>query len=230
MLVLSSIELPNVDDDHVEHVKHLEPQTLAFITTTTTTTIQNQNQNNHQLLGEGTLFIGEDRFTWRTENGQGFSLEYPQISLHATSRDLNNFHSECLYLMFENNNNIISAQQPSSSSSNDDQDENNDEDEDDDDEGNNNKNIIELRLVPKDLSKLDLMYQALSECQLMHPDPDDDLNPFDDNDDDENGEFFGNFGDDNDGDDNDDGQGQQQEQEQDDERMDYTNGQFDDAH
>lgn len=62
MLVLSSIELPNVDDDHVEHVKHLEPQTLAFITTTTTTTIQNQNQNNHQLLGEGTLFIGEDRY------------------------------------------------------------------------------------------------------------------------------------------------------------------------
>ena len=61
MLVLSSIELPNVDDDHVEHVKHLEPQTLAFITTTTTT-IQNQNQNNHQLLGEGTLFIGEDRY------------------------------------------------------------------------------------------------------------------------------------------------------------------------
>lgn len=59
------------------------------------------------------------RFTWRTENGQGFSLEYPQISLHATSRDLNNFHSECLYLMFENNNNIISAQQPLSSSSND---------------------------------------------------------------------------------------------------------------
>ncbi|OTF69274.1 methylosome subunit pICln-like protein, partial [Euroglyphus maynei] len=37
-------------------------------------------------------------FTWRKENGQGFSLEYPQISLHATSRDLNNFHSECLYL------------------------------------------------------------------------------------------------------------------------------------
>ncbi|KAH9422322.1 Nuclear receptor sub 2 group C member 2 [Dermatophagoides pteronyssinus] len=112
------------------------------------------------------------------------------------------------------------------------QDENNDEDEDDDDEGNNNKNIIELRLVPKDLSKLDLMYQALSECQLMHPDPDDDLNPFDDNDDDdddENGEFFGNFGDNNDGDDNDDG-GQGQQQQQDDERMDYTNGQFDDAH
>ena len=50
------------------------------------------------------------RFTWRTENGQGFNLEYPQISLHATSRDLNNFHSECLYLMFEDNNNENATQ------------------------------------------------------------------------------------------------------------------------
>lgn len=35
------------------------------------------------------------------ENGQGFSLEYPDISLHAVSRDLNTFPDECLYLMVE---------------------------------------------------------------------------------------------------------------------------------
>lgn len=45
------------------------------------------------------------RFIWCADNGQGFSLTYPEISLHAISRDLNNFHSECLYLMFESHNN-----------------------------------------------------------------------------------------------------------------------------
>ncbi|KAJ6218506.1 hypothetical protein RDWZM_009663 [Blomia tropicalis] len=82
MLVLSPIELPND-----EHVKHREPNTLAYLRNTQ--------------LGEGTVYISEDKFIWSTDNGQGFVLTYPQISLHAISRDLNNFHSECLYLMFE---------------------------------------------------------------------------------------------------------------------------------
>ena len=30
---------------------------------------------------------------------QGFSLEYKHVALHAVSRDLTQFHQECLYLM-----------------------------------------------------------------------------------------------------------------------------------
>nr|XP_046918682.1 methylosome subunit pICln-like isoform X2 [Dermatophagoides farinae] len=172
------------------------------------------------------------RFTWRTENGQGFNLEYPQISLHATSRDLNNFHSECLYLMFEDNNNENATQHIQSHIDGDygynanvlgdqDNDDNEDED-DDDDEGNNH--VSELRFVPGDPSKLDLMYQALSECQLLHPDPDD-VSPFGD----EHGEFFGANDNDDDDDEEEDNDGLRQRQDDEMERMDYTNGQFEDA-
>ena len=38
---------------------------------------------------------------WRNSSGQGFSLQYPSISLHAVSRDLAAFSQECLYLMVD---------------------------------------------------------------------------------------------------------------------------------
>ena len=40
-------------------------------------------------LGTGTLYIAESRLSWLGGSGLGFSLEYPTISLHAVSRDLN---------------------------------------------------------------------------------------------------------------------------------------------
>ena len=42
-----------------------------------------------------------NRLTWLHDNGQGFDLDYPKITLHAISKDLNNFPSECLYLLVE---------------------------------------------------------------------------------------------------------------------------------
>ena len=39
--------------------------------------------------------------TWLSDNGQGFALNYPDISLHAISRDQNSFPKPCLYVMFE---------------------------------------------------------------------------------------------------------------------------------
>lgn len=38
---------------------------------------------------------------WISGAGQGFTLEYKKISLHAVSRDLTAFPHECLYLMVE---------------------------------------------------------------------------------------------------------------------------------
>ena len=35
------------------------------------------------------------------DSGQGFSLEYPHISLHAVSKDPSAFPQECLYLMLD---------------------------------------------------------------------------------------------------------------------------------
>lgn len=41
------------------------------------------------------------RVCWVAESGQGFTLDYPSISLHAVSRDLSSFPNECLYLMLD---------------------------------------------------------------------------------------------------------------------------------
>lgn len=38
---------------------------------------------------------------WKSNSGEGFTLEYPSIYIHAVSRDLNNFPEECLYLMID---------------------------------------------------------------------------------------------------------------------------------
>ncbi|KAB0377126.1 hypothetical protein FD755_011570 [Muntiacus reevesi] len=50
-------------------------------------------------LGTGTLYITESRLSWLDGSGLGFSLEYPTISLHAVSRDLNAYPREHLYVM-----------------------------------------------------------------------------------------------------------------------------------
>ena len=56
---------------------------------------------NRQQLGMGSLYISEARLSWVGIQGRGFSLEYPHIALHAVSRDLTQFHQECLYLMID---------------------------------------------------------------------------------------------------------------------------------
>lgn len=56
---------------------------------------------NRKQLGMGSLYISEARVSWVGIQGQGFSLEYPHIALHAVSRDLTQFHQECLYLMID---------------------------------------------------------------------------------------------------------------------------------
>ena len=52
-------------------------------------------------LGSGTLYIAESRVAWAGSDGQGFSLEYPHIMLHAISRDTSVFPHPCLYLMVD---------------------------------------------------------------------------------------------------------------------------------
>ena len=47
------------------------------------------------------MFFYFSRLSWVGENGQGFSLEYPAITIHAISRDLNTFPKECIYIMVD---------------------------------------------------------------------------------------------------------------------------------
>uniref|UniRef100_A0A915JM58 Methylosome subunit pICln n=1 Tax=Romanomermis culicivorax TaxID=13658 RepID=A0A915JM58_ROMCU len=52
-------------------------------------------------LGPGTLYVTESAVYWIGAHGNGFTLQYPSISLHAISRDLTCFNCECIYLMIE---------------------------------------------------------------------------------------------------------------------------------
>lgn len=135
----------------LETIRCKQTQTNAFI----------KNQD----LGSGTLFVAENAVYWIDDNGQGFTLDYPSISLHAISRDLTCFPCECVYLMldaeFQGNQfsgNGVAAHVAET-----------DEEEADEDE----QIITELRFVPQDKSTLDSIFQALSECQALHPDEED---------------------------------------------------------
>ncbi|XP_048217056.1 methylosome subunit pICln isoform X1 [Perognathus longimembris pacificus] len=88
-------------------------------------------------LGTGTLYIAESRLSWLDGSGLGFSLEYPTISLHAVSRDLNAYPQEHLYVMV----NAKFEEESRESLS--------DEEEDSDDDV---EPITEFRFVPSDKS------------------------------------------------------------------------------
>ncbi|XP_032976272.1 methylosome subunit pICln isoform X2 [Rhinolophus ferrumequinum] len=111
-------------------------------------------------LGTGTLYIAESRLSWLDGSGLGFSLEYPTISLHAVSRDLNAYPREHLYVMVN-----AKFEEESKESVADEE----EEDSDDDDV----EPIAEFRFVPSDKSALEAMFTAMCECQALHPDPDD---------------------------------------------------------
>jgi len=138
MVLTLTGDLSKPDDSDI---RHRQPDTTAYL---------KSNQ-----LGKGTLFIAESRLSWLADDGQGFELDYPTISLHAVSRDLDNFPAECLYLMLNSSDN--GEEQADSEQ---------DEEEDD---------LNELRFVPDAKNSLDTMFKALSDCQLLHPDPTDDL-------------------------------------------------------
>lgn len=113
--------------------------------------------------GVGTLYIATERLSWCDSLGHGFSLEYPSISLHAICRDTSQFPHECIYCMMESP-----------------LDDNENDGASDDSTG----RVGEVRFVPEDKSKLEVMFRALSDCQILHPDPEE-------QDEEEDEDFFG---------------------------------------
>merc|ERR1719309_485732 len=122
---------------------------------------------NRKQLGMGVLYISEARVSWVGIQGQGFSLEYPHIALHAVSRDLTQFQQECLYLMIDVRLVDETGTPMSTPTSSDADDSGNEEDSD--------GGMTEIRFVPDDRNMLDSMFATMSECRALHPDTDDSL-------------------------------------------------------
>ncbi|XP_078013061.1 methylosome subunit pICln isoform X2 [Phascolarctos cinereus] len=116
-------------------------------------------------LGTGTLYIAESRLSWLDGSGIGFSLDYPTISLHAVSRDLNAYPQEHLYVMV---NARFGEEEPKELKETPVAEGEEDEDSDEDIEP-----IAEFRFVPSDKSALEALFAAMCECQALHPDPED---------------------------------------------------------
>ncbi|KAF4533290.1 hypothetical protein B566_EDAN004410 [Ephemera danica] len=136
MVVLSSFLTPT------EGIRHEQPNTVSYLNT--------------RQLGKGTLYITESRVSWRdSTSGEGFSLEYPHITLHAVSRDLTSFPQECLYLMLDADVEKTGGDSGS------------EEDEDDD------AGMTEIRFIPDDKGVLNLLFDVVKDCQTLHPDPED---------------------------------------------------------
>ncbi|KAJ7996876.1 hypothetical protein DPEC_G00223060 [Dallia pectoralis] len=115
-------------------------------------------------LGMGHLYVAESRVSWFDGSGMGFSLEYPSISLHAISRDLTAYPKEHLYVMVNSKHNDNCEEEEV------------EEDEDsggDDCDTDSISPFTEIRLVPSDKASLEPMFSAISECQALHPDPED---------------------------------------------------------
>lgn len=153
-----------------EGIRHQEPNTCALV--------------KQKDLGKGTLYIAESRLAWVSDRGEGFSLEYPSISLHAVSRDVNTFPRECLYLMIASS----LGDDEREAKEKDDDDESSDEDEEDCDV------VSEIRFIPDNSAILDVMFKAMSDCQALHPDTDissedGEEGCFDDADEDADGEY-----------------------------------------
>jgi len=124
-----------------EGVVHQEPMTEAYI--------------DDKSYGNGSIFITENCVTWIGAEGSGFKLAYPNISIHAVSRDTAAFPHECLYMMLD-----IALEDRMI-----------EDGEESDEEANQS---TEVRFIPSQKEHLDVMYRAMCACQELHPDPEQD--------------------------------------------------------
>ncbi|KAF5391267.1 hypothetical protein D9757_001987 [Collybiopsis confluens] len=122
---------------------------------------------------EGTLYVLESVLVFMSRTGKGFQIEYPSITLHAVSRrdaspsiycQLDESSAKALKML------VDTADQAGGNVE--------DEDENNEDE----LDMRELNVIPKNIDALEPIFDALSLCAALHPDPpgsDDDENDFD---------------------------------------------------
>ncbi|TDL16487.1 hypothetical protein BD410DRAFT_795337 [Rickenella mellea] len=111
---------------------------------------------------KGTLYIVESVLAFISSTGRGFQVDYPSITLHATSRE----PRPSIYCQLDDIPEDAALDGRA-----------NGDGENDDD--NDDAELRELHLIPQDASSLEPMFEALSLCASLHPDParsdDDDL-------------------------------------------------------
>ncbi|XP_052008408.1 methylosome subunit pICln-like isoform X2 [Xyrauchen texanus] len=150
MVVLKSLPPPS------EGIRHQQAETTAVL--------------DGKRLGSGTLFVAEARLSWFDGSGMGFSLEYPSISLHAISRDRSAYPEEHLYVMVnakldDENEAEMQDEAPGDAAD--------EEESDSDSDSDGSGTITEIRFVPSDKAALEPMFSAMCDCQVLHPDPED---------------------------------------------------------
>ncbi|KAJ8919779.1 hypothetical protein NQ315_006308 [Exocentrus adspersus] len=120
-------------------------------------------------LGLGTLFVSESALCWQQKDEIGFSISYQDISLHAISKDVNVYPTECLYIIIDSH-----IHMPGNSPGN--------TDNTDDSDAESEADLSELLLIPEnDTNSIAVIYEAVKVCQELNPDPDDVSEEEDDN-------------------------------------------------
>ncbi|CAG7728391.1 unnamed protein product [Allacma fusca] len=117
-------------------------------------------------LGKGTLFIAENAISWIGSGSsvEGFRILYPDMVLHAVSRDRDLCASDCIYIMLNGTLETEEDDPNTTAGDNDDEEE-----------------MTEIRFIPEDPSHLQQFYDTISECNLLHDPPQssssDDMDP-----------------------------------------------------
>ncbi|VIO90008.1 conserved hypothetical protein [Brugia malayi] len=198
MIVLSNVAVPT------DGIRLIQGQVTAYIES--------------ESAGEGELTIAESSVTWISNiSGQGFSLTYPSIILHAVSRDPSVFPEECIYVLADAKGSDIGLQGTEESVSSahngngieeqaefdEKRTENGCGDDIDDDGDDDDKAHLAIRFSPQDKTILQNIYQQMCECQELNPDEGDDFSDdftmdpdgdFSENKSDEEGDYEGNDG------------------------------------
>ncbi|KAJ3183296.1 hypothetical protein HDU85_002322 [Gaertneriomyces sp. JEL0708] len=101
--------------------------------------------------GKGDLYVSESQLIWfNPATSTSISIDYPSIVIHAISRNGDSMTEgkPCIYAQLDSPAQVKST--------------------DDDEE----EATAEFWLIPDNLSSLDAVFQALSDCAALHPDPD----------------------------------------------------------
>ncbi|XP_013114932.2 methylosome subunit pICln [Stomoxys calcitrans] len=157
------------------------------------TTDNVQLKVDQQTVGKGNVYISQSSLMWKPNNNglQGISIFWKRISVHG----ITNAPTKAIYLVIDRQfkwpntdsqnagNGNGHAAEANGDGDNSDSDEEVFQDAEED-------QITECWLLPEDTNVVDTMYQAMTECQSLHPDSEDSISEDSDlMEDDENADF-----------------------------------------
>ncbi|KAG7089626.1 hypothetical protein E1B28_011291 [Marasmius oreades] len=99
-----------------------------------------------QDAAQGTLYVIESVLVFISATARGFQIDYPSITLHAVSRSES---GSSIYCQLDESSGELEV------------------------EADNEEDMVmrELNIVPQDASSLEPIFEALSICAALHPDP-----------------------------------------------------------